>query len=89
MIEGLSPNTDRIFHAVSQLECVKPYILVGGTALSLQLRHRQSEDIDFMQWKPAGNTPVEVEWRKIMEELEQIGTVEHVDILDRNLVKIS
>jgi hypothetical protein len=86
MVEGLYPNTGRIFHAVSLLECVKPYILVGGTALSLQLRHRQSEDIDFMQWKQIGNTPVEVEWWKIREELEQAGTVEYMDILDRNLV---
>ena len=31
--------------AVSKLDCLKPYLLVGGTALALQLHTRQSEDL--------------------------------------------
>ena len=34
---GLAPHTGKIIDAVAQLECIRPYWLVGGTALSLQL----------------------------------------------------
>ncbi len=50
-MNGLAPKTSELFEAVSRLECIKPFVLVGGTALSLQLNHRQSEDLDFMKWR--------------------------------------
>jgi len=50
-MKGLAPHTSHIFEAVSALECIKPYLLVGGTALSLQINTRQSEDLDFMTWR--------------------------------------
>lgn len=31
-MKGLAPHTLQIFEAVSQLDCIKPYLLVGGTA---------------------------------------------------------
>ena len=43
-MKGLAPHTRQIFEAVSKLDCIKPYLLVGGTALSLQIGTRQSED---------------------------------------------
>lgn len=46
---SLAPQTGRIIEAVSKLECIKPFVLVGGTALSIQLKTRQSEDLDFMR----------------------------------------
>ena len=49
--KGLAPHTGKIFEGISKLECIKPFVLVGGTALSLQLHTRQSEDLDFMRWK--------------------------------------
>ncbi len=48
--KSLAPHTGRVFEAISRLECIKPYTLVGGTALSLQIEKRQSEDLDFMKW---------------------------------------
>ena len=48
-MKGLAPHTERIFEAVAALKCIKPYLLVGGTALSLQIGTRQSEDLDFMK----------------------------------------
>lgn len=48
-MKGLAPHIREVFEAVSQLECIKPYLLVGGTALSLQIGTRQSEDLDFMR----------------------------------------
>ena len=49
--QSLAPQTGRLIEAVSQLECIKPFVLVGGTALSIQLKTRQSEDLDFMRWQ--------------------------------------
>lgn len=51
MMKGLAPHTSQLFDAITRLECIKPFVLVGGTALSLQLGTRQSEDLDFMRWK--------------------------------------
>lgn len=44
---GLASHTARIFDAICQLDCIKDYVLVGGTALSLQLCNRLSEDLDL------------------------------------------
>ena len=81
-MNGLAPHTGLIFDAISRMECIKPYVLVGGTALSLQLGTRQSEDLDFMSWRKTRNEKREVDWPAIKAELEQTGTVEKCDILD-------
>ena len=44
---GLRTETIPVFEAVSQMEAVKGLYLCGGTAQSLQMRHRKSEDLDF------------------------------------------
>lgn len=81
-MKGLAPNTSAIFEAISRLECIKPYTLVGGTALSLQLHTRLSEDLDFMSWRKSKNDKREVDWPAIQKELSTIGTIEKCDILD-------
>lgn len=81
-MNGLTPQTSAIFESVSKLECIKPYLLVGGTALSLQINARLSEDLDFMSWRTTKNEKREVDWPRISKELATIGIVEHFDILD-------
>ena len=49
-MKGLAPHTLQVFEAVSKLDCIKSYLLVGGSALSLQMGTRQNEDLDFMKW---------------------------------------
>jgi len=44
---GLREKTIPVFEAVSQMEIVKGLYLCGGTAQSLQMQHRKSEDLDF------------------------------------------
>jgi hypothetical protein len=44
---GLKQETIPVFEAVSQMEVIKGLYLCGGTAQSLQMRHRTSEDLDF------------------------------------------
>ena len=60
--KSLAPHTGKIFEIISRLECIKPYTLVGGTALSLQIEKRQSEDLDFMKWQQKKNEKCEVDW---------------------------
>lgn len=81
-MRGLAPNTNKIFESISNLDCIKSYVLVGGTALSLQLATRESEDLDFMSWRKNKNDKREIDWPIIRKELESIGNVEKIDILD-------
>lgn len=81
-MKGLAPHTQQIFEAVSNLDCIKPYLLVGGTALSLQISTRQSEDLDFMKWRNSNAEKMEVTWYQIEKELATVGEIQHKDILD-------
>lgn len=81
-MKGLAPHTQRIFEAIAALECIKPYILVGGTALSLQIGTRQSEDLDFMKWRTSKTEQPEVDWYHIEKELGTIGEVQYRNLLD-------
>lgn len=81
-MKGLASHTLQIFEAVSKLDCIKPYLLVGGTALSLQIDTRQSEDLDFMKWRTSKAEKMEVAWYQIEKELATIGDIQHKDLLD-------
>lgn len=81
-MKGLAPHTQLVFEAVSKLNCIKPYLLVGGTALSLQIGTRQSEDLDFMKWRTSKTERMEVAWPQIERELATIGEIQQKDILD-------
>jgi predicted nucleotidyltransferase component of viral defense system len=84
---ALAPHTSKLFDKVAALECIKPYFLVGGTALALQLNTRQSEDLDFMNWKVQKSQKPEVDWVAIEKELKTIGIIEARDIWDFNHVE--
>lgn len=96
MLKGLSPETDLVFNAIKRFEIFKDYILIGGTALSLQINHRLSEDLDFCKWQNDPNIRNKViEWPEIEKNLKLSGSVK-TDILDLyqvnfylNKVKIS
>lgn len=86
-MNGLATKTSELFEAVSKLECIKPFVLVGGTALSLQLNHRQSEDLDFMKWKIHADDAQEVGWHLIKKELETIGEIESMELYGFDMVE--
>ena len=73
--QSLAPHTGKLIEAVSRLECIKPFVLVGGTALSIQLKTRQSEDLDFMRWQQGEDDTLDIGWPAIQRELSQIGEV--------------
>ncbi|KAA6301987.1 MAG: hypothetical protein EZS26_001803 [Candidatus Ordinivivax streblomastigis] len=73
MERSLPEKTRAILNQIAAMECIRPYVLVGGTALSLQLKHRLSEDLDFMKFKKHKMDKTEVETGQISRELEKNG----------------
>lgn len=86
-MKGLAPNTEQVFTLVSTLECIKPFVLVGGTALSLQIATRLSENLDFMCWRKNKKEKLEIDIAGIRRELQATGKLESFDILDINHVE--
>ena len=78
--KSLAPHTGKVFETISRLECIKPYTLVGGTALSLQIGKRQSEDLDFIKWISKRGEKPEVDWPAIKKELESVGEIRSYEI---------
>ena len=72
-MNGLARHTEKVFEQISLLECVKDYVLMGGTALALQLNHRQSEDLDFCRWHKTKNEQLRVDWHVIQQQLSTVG----------------
>ena len=88
MHQGLTTNIEAIIEQIAQLECIKPYILCGGTALAMQIGHRLSEDLDFMMWRISKTEKPEVNWNAIERELkEKIGKIENFNMLDFDQVE--
>ena len=82
MRKGLTTNIEAIIEQVAQLECIKPYILCGGTALAMQIGHRKSEDLDFMMWRISKTEKPEVNWNAIEKELrDKIGEIASFNML--------
>jgi predicted nucleotidyltransferase component of viral defense system len=88
MKEALVEKTLKVIEAISKMEFVKSYFLVGGTALALQLKHRLSEDLDFMCWKRFKKDKQNIDIEKIKNELSQNFTIDKVDILGNNHIEI-
>jgi hypothetical protein len=81
-MQGLTRQTGKIFRAVSTLSCISDYTLIGGTALSLQINKRKSEDLDFCIWsKNLKNDKPVVNWTSIEKELESVGKIGSRDLL--------
>ncbi|OFY41644.1 MAG: hypothetical protein A2X18_09925, partial [Bacteroidetes bacterium GWF2_40_14] len=90
MRKGLTENIDAIIEKVATMECVKPYILVGGTALAMQIGHRKSEDLDFMMWRRSKAEKPEVDWTAIEKELtDKIGEPENINLLSFDQVEFT
>ena len=82
MRQGLTANIEAIIEQVACLECIKPYILCGGTALAMQIGHRKSEDLDFMMWRKSKTEKPEVDWNSIEKEIsEKIGKIDNFNML--------
>lgn len=81
-IQGLSPRTLEVFNAIKDYNLFSEYFLIGGTALSIQLQNRLSEDLDFCKWQDNPSTSFkEIDWPVIEKILNEIGSVK-TEVLD-------
>ncbi len=76
--DTLPQGTAKLFKNIelAQPSFLQDFYLSGGTALSLQLGHRESEDLDFF-------TEQDFDPRNIQVELEKIGKLSDIE-LDQN-----
>jgi len=81
-MQGLNEKTQKIFEEISKLSCIKDYTLIGGTAISLQIGKRLSEDLDFCKWSTnlKKDKPI-VDWPQIQKQIEAVGKVNKVNVL--------
>ena len=66
--ETIHPDTLELLRKIQSLEMFKDARLVGGTALSLQLGHRKSIDLDFFG-------SVDISLQRIASELSTFASV--------------
>jgi predicted nucleotidyltransferase component of viral defense system len=88
MKEALVEKTLKVIDSISRMEFVRSYFLVGGTALSLQLKHRLSEDLDFMRWPETKRDKPEIDIVAIKKELTQFHSVSSIEIFEFNHIEI-
>lgn len=72
-INTLPGNTSSVLHKLSQINMLQDFYLTGGTALSLQIGHRESQDLDFF-------TQENFQPEELQRELEKLGNLESVEI---------
>ncbi len=53
----LAPDTARVWHQLQGHPLLKGFILIGGTALTMHIGHRVSEDLDFACTQPLKHLP--------------------------------
>ena len=81
-LQGLTPQSLKIFEQIKESEIFQEYTLIGGTALSIQINNRLSEDLVFCKWQDNPATKkTDVNWPQIEKYLKTIGTVK-TDIID-------
>lgn len=94
---GLTEATKEVFADVSRLDCIKDLFLCGGTAQSIQMNHRLSEDLDFELLGLRKERPA-LDFRAILGELkakfpdarEEILGDEHLIVfINKGKVKLS
>lgn len=50
-MDGVNSSREKALVSLSKSDLVKDYTLIGGTALSMQINARISEDLDFCVWQ--------------------------------------
>ncbi len=82
-LECLLPKTkELLLKIVEECEFLDKYVLVGGSALTLHLCHRKSEDLDFFTYEDSFDKKEILEFIKTFEQKEIINqTNEQMDLL--------
>ena len=69
--QTVSPELLELLRQIMESEFFSDFILVGGTALALQIGHRNSVDLDFFAHK-------EIDENKFLQELQKLGNTEKI-----------
>ena len=80
---GLTAKTEEVYEQVSLLHSIKNLYLCGGTAQSLQMGHRLSEDFDFELIGTRKERPV-LDFHGIITEMKQQFSETRIEILGDN-----
>ena len=82
-LKCLLPNTKSLLlKMIDECDFLDKYVLVGGSALTLHLCHRKSEDLDFFTYNDSFNKRKIFEYIKQFENKEILNqTDEQVDLL--------
>jgi hypothetical protein len=56
---SLHPQTQAVFATLAASELTRGFLLIGGTALALQIAHRISNDLDFLFTQANGKLPTQ------------------------------
>ncbi|MDD3325277.1 MAG: nucleotidyl transferase AbiEii/AbiGii toxin family protein [Sulfurospirillaceae bacterium] len=82
-LKCLLPKTEALLLKLAKSCCfLKKYVLVGGSALSLHLCHRKSEDLDFFTYEDNFSKQEIFEYIKNFEQKEILNqTDEQIDLL--------
>lgn len=76
--ESISQETKLVFQKISQSDLVEKFYLVGGTALAIQLGHRESIDLDWFCETDFFNQEIKIKLSKLgsfQVTSESAGTV--------------
>ena len=69
-LHALAAKTRPVYELMAQQSALENFVLIGGTAMALQMAHRLSEDLDF--WLPAERmSPYVID--RMMNELKAQG----------------
>ncbi|PHS34623.1 MAG: hypothetical protein COA92_01645 [Sulfurovum sp.] len=82
-LKCLLPSTERLLlKMIENCDFLNKYVLVGGSALSMHLCHRKSEDLDFFTYENSFDKSEIFEYIKKFENKEILNqTDEQVDVL--------
>lgn len=69
-LSALASKTRPVFELLAKRPELSDFVLVGGTAIALQAKHRLSEDLDF--WLPEGPLP-KFKIDQLIRELKDLG----------------
>jgi len=69
--QTVSPELLELLKQIMESDFFSDFVLVGGTALALQIGHRNSIDLDFFANK-------EIDEEKFLQELQKFGNAEKV-----------
>ena len=84
-VSALHQQTQQVFRAIAQNSIARDFLLIGGTALSLHIAHRQSNDLDFIFSDTSGRLPVS----SIDELIAQLRSIGHTTQLITNASEAS